>query len=113
MATSSSRSNPKSAAESPERSIHRSSSSHAPVATDGGHTVVAGTPEVYIEEMVGVYHADFDAPGALVDARRSMEICGDQQFTVTSMRGRKYLFHLLPQRRFRLTGHRAVVLQGR
>ncbi len=27
-----------------------------------------------------------------------MEICGDQQFTVTSMRGRKYLFHLLPQR---------------
>ena len=47
--------------------------------------------------MVGVYPADFDAPGALVDARRSMEICGDQQFTVTSMRGRKYLFHLLPQ----------------
>ena len=57
-----------------------------------------GTPEVYIEEMVGVYPADFDAPGALADARRTMESCGDQQFTVTSMRGRKYLFHLLPQR---------------
>ena len=70
---------------------------HAPVATDGGHTVIAATPEVYIEEMVGVYHADFDAPGALVDARRSMQTCGSQQFTVTSMRGRKYLFHLLPQ----------------
>jgi hypothetical protein len=71
---------------------------HAPVATDGGHTVVAGNPEVYIEEMIGVYHADFDAPGALVDAQRSIEACGNRQFTVTSMRGRKYLFHLLPQR---------------
>lgn len=65
-----------------------------PVATDGGHSVVE--PEVYIEEMVGVYHADFDAAGALKDARRSVESCRNRQFTVTSMRGRNYVFALLP-----------------
>jgi hypothetical protein len=65
-----------------------------PVATDGGHSVVE--PEVYIEEMVGVYHADFDAAGALTDARRAVESCRNRQFTVTSMRGRNYLFQLLP-----------------
>lgn len=69
---------------------------HAPVATDGGHSVIDGQPQVYVEEMVGVYHADFDPQGALADVRRAMASCRNRPFTVTSMRGRTYVFHLLP-----------------
>jgi hypothetical protein len=70
---------------------------HAPVATDGGHTVVAGNPEVYIEEMVGVYHADYDAKNALSQATSTLAACADTPFTVTDMNGRSYNFTLLPE----------------
>ena len=36
-----------------------------PAATDGGHWMVDDGREVYIEEMVGVYRADYDAKNAL------------------------------------------------
>ena len=53
--------------------------------------------EVFIEEMVGVYHADFDPKGALAEAKRTIESCRDVPFTVTTMRGRDHAFTLLPQ----------------
>lgn len=69
---------------------------HDPAVTDGGHWVADGNPEVYIEEMVGVYPADFDAKQALADAERTIESCRGTTFTVISMRGREYVFTLAP-----------------
>jgi hypothetical protein len=46
---------------------------HAPAATDGGHWVTDDGREVYIEELAGVYHADFHARAALADAKRTLE----------------------------------------
>jgi hypothetical protein len=66
-----------------------------PVATDGGHWVT--DDGVIIDEAAGVYHADFDAKGALAAANRTIESCRDVPFTVTDMRGREYHFELLPQ----------------
>ena len=68
-----------------------------PAATDGGHWVAEDGREVYIEEMVGVYHADFDARQALTQARDTIESCRDVPFTVTDMNGRDYAFRLLPE----------------
>lgn len=68
---------------------------HAPVATDGGHWVTDDGREVYIEELAGVYPADFDARASLASAKRTLESCGDVPFTVTSMRGRTYVFTLI------------------
>jgi PknH-like extracellular domain len=68
---------------------------HAPVATDGGHWMTDDGRGVYIEELAGVYHADFDAKAALADAKRTLESCRGVPFTVTSMRGRTYVFTLL------------------
>jgi hypothetical protein len=68
-----------------------------PATTDGGHWVAEDGRQVYIEEMVGVYHADFDPERALAEARRTIESCRDVPFTVTSMQGREYHFMLLPQ----------------
>jgi hypothetical protein len=69
---------------------------HHPAATDGGHWSV-DRPETYIEEMVGVYRADFDARKALDHARSSIEACRGKPFRVTTMRGSRYQFKLLPQ----------------
>jgi hypothetical protein len=69
---------------------------HAPAAHDGGHWVVAGNPEVYIEEMVGIFGANFDAEAALGAARRTVEACQGFSFAVTSMQDRTYDFTLLP-----------------
>ncbi|MGV0790318.1 sensor domain-containing protein [Mycolicibacterium sp. XJ1819] len=69
---------------------------HDPAATDGGHWVADGNPEVYIEEMVGVFAADFDPRSALAEANRTIESCRGEPFTVVSMRGREYVFELLP-----------------
>jgi PknH-like extracellular domain len=68
-----------------------------PAATDGGHwlTEFEGR-EVYLEEMVGVFPADFDAAAALAKARQSIESCRGETFTVTSMSEREYVFELLP-----------------
>ncbi len=66
-----------------------------PAATDGGHWTVVER-DIYIEEMVGVYHADFDAREALSRAKRTLESCRNTPFTVTDMNGRTYDFTLLP-----------------
>ncbi|MDT5078523.1 MAG: hypothetical protein QOJ80_3160 [Mycobacterium sp.] len=67
----------------------------SPVATDGGHWMTNDGHEVYIEELAGVYPADFDAREAIAHAKRALESCRDVPFTVTSMRGRTYAFTLL------------------
>ena len=47
-----------------------------PAATDGGHWMVDDLGrQVYIEEMVGVYHADYDAKNALAQAKRTLQSC--------------------------------------
>ena len=66
-----------------------------PAATDGGHWVDAG--RVFIEEMVAVYHRDFDPKAALASARRTIDSCRDVAFAVATMRGQHYVFTLLPQ----------------
>ena len=84
-----------------------------PAATDGGHWMVDDLGrQVYIEEMVGVYRADYDAKNALAQAKRTMESCQDVPFTVTDMKGRSYDFTLLPPVTSGFTQHPAVVLQG-
>lgn len=68
-----------------------------PAATDGGHWVVDDLGhQVYIEEMVGVYRADYDAKNALAQAKRTLQSCQDVPITVTDMKGRSYDFTLLP-----------------
>ena len=70
---------------------------HGPAATDGGHwNTVHNGREVYIEEMVGVYRADFDADEAVAHAEQVVESCRGRSFSVTTMRGREHLFELLP-----------------
>lgn len=66
-----------------------------PAATDGGHWTVE-QPETYIEEMVGVYRATFDAREAIAAVKESIESCRGAAFTVTTMRGREYVFELQP-----------------
>lgn len=66
-----------------------------PAATDGGHWTVHDRSAVYVEEMVAVYRADFNAQNALSQARRTIETCRDTPFTVTDMNGRTYQFELL------------------
>jgi hypothetical protein len=69
---------------------------HDPAATDGGHWVTDGSPEVYIEEMVGVFHADFDAKRALADAQQAIDACRGHSFTVVTVEGDGYAFELAP-----------------
>ena len=68
---------------------------HDPAATGGGHWMVDDGREVYIEEMVGVYRADYDAKTALSQAKSTVQSCGNVPFTVTDMKGRSYDFTLL------------------
>lgn len=68
-----------------------------PAATDGGHWTVYEASAVYIEEMVAVYRADFDAQEAVSAARHTIETCRETPFTVTDMKGRTYQFALLPE----------------
>lgn len=71
---------------------------HDPAAYDGGHWMtVNGALDVYVEEMVGVYRADFDAKDALAQAKRTIDACRGMTFRVTSMAEREYVFELLPQ----------------
>ena len=68
-----------------------------PAATDGGHWMVDDLGrQVYIEEMVGVYPADYDAKEALAQAKQTLQSCQDVPFTVTDMKGRSYDFTMLP-----------------
>ena len=84
-----------------------------PAATDGGHWMVDDGREVYIEEMVGVYRADYDAKTALSQAKRTLQSCANDPFTVTDMKGRSYDFTLLPAVTSPFPRHPSVVLQGR
>ncbi|GAA1675390.1 hypothetical protein MMUR_63790 [Mycolicibacterium murale] len=65
-----------------------------PAAHAGGHWIAPGRPDVYIEEIVGVYRANYDAPAALAAARDVINDCRDVPFTVTSMVDRSYDFTL-------------------
>jgi len=68
-----------------------------PAAHDGGHWMVDDLGrKTYIEEMVGVYRADYDAKGALAHANQILQNCENVPFTVTDMNGRSYEFTLLP-----------------
>lgn len=67
-----------------------------PAATDGGHWQVADGREVYIEEMVAVYRAEFDPSEALSHAEGILRDCRDVPFTVTDMQGRTYQFRMSP-----------------
>ncbi|BBY45541.1 hypothetical protein MCEL_38360 [Mycolicibacterium celeriflavum] len=70
---------------------------HGPAAYDGGHwTTVLGGREVYVEEMAGVYRADFNSKDALAQAKRTIDSCRGRTFEVTSMAQRVYAFQLLP-----------------
>jgi hypothetical protein len=73
-------------------------SDSSPAATDGGHWVAKDGRDVYIEEMVGVYRADFNPKEALERVKRTIEDCRGMEFTVTSMSEREYAFELLPQK---------------
>jgi hypothetical protein len=73
-----------------------------PAATDGGHwTADDGGRDVLVEEMIGVYRADYNAKEALQKVQRTIESCQDTAFTVTSMQEREYHFELLPQKESR------------
>lgn len=67
-----------------------------PAVTDGGHWTGYDGNAVYVEEMVAVYRADFNAEDALSQAKRTIEACRDTPFTVVDMDGRTYQFALLP-----------------
>lgn len=66
---------------------------HHPEATDGGHWAAAEGRPVYVEEIVAVYAADFDARSAITGARSALEGCRTP-FTVTDMKGREYHFSM-------------------
>ncbi|EHI12073.1 sensor domain-containing protein [Mycolicibacterium thermoresistibile] len=67
-----------------------------PAATTGGHWRDDVGGGVVIEEMVGVYRADFDPQEALARARQTIDSCRDVPITVTAMSGDTYDFRLLP-----------------
>ena len=68
-----------------------------PAATGGGHWMVDDGRQVYIEEMVGVYRADYDAEAPRCRRRSApSQSCENIPFTVTDMKGRSYDFTLLP-----------------
>ncbi|WP_050982677.1 sensor domain-containing protein [Mycolicibacterium phlei] len=68
-----------------------------PAAYDGGHwTDFTAGREVHIEEMIGVYRADYNAKEALAQANKTIDSCRDRTFWVTSMSGREYAFQMGP-----------------
>jgi hypothetical protein len=70
---------------------------HRPAATNGGHWVAPGNPEVYVEEMVGIFRANFDPTAALAAAQDTIASCQGVPFAVTSMQDRTYDFELSTQ----------------
>lgn len=69
---------------------------HEPAATDGGHWVADGNQRVHVEEMVGVFAADFDPMEAIAQAERSIESCRGREFRITTMEGEQDSYTLLP-----------------
>ncbi len=66
-----------------------------PLATDGGHWTATDST-VYIEEMVAVYRHEFDPAEAVNSAAATIAECRDTPVTVTTMRGRTYVFDVVP-----------------
>ena len=69
---------------------------HQPAATDGGHWVTDDSAQVHVEEMVGVFPADFDPTAAIEEAKRSIESCRGREFQITTMEGDQDAYRMLP-----------------
>ena len=54
-------------------------------------------PDGVIEEMAGVYRADFDPKRALAEAKRTIESCRGRSVHGHHMRGREYHFSFCRQ----------------
>ncbi|MCP9271331.1 sensor domain-containing protein [Mycolicibacterium arenosum] len=64
-----------------------------PAAHSGGHwDAEVGGRVVYVEEIVAIYHADFDARARVADVRRTIESCRNTPLTITAMDGDSYVF---------------------
>lgn len=62
-----------------------------PAAHSGGHWQDG---PVYIEEIVAIYHADFDARARVAEVRRTIDSCQGTPLTITAMDGDSYVFTL-------------------
>lgn len=68
-----------------------------PAAHSGGHwDVDAGGRRVYVEEIVAIYRADFDARARVAEVRRIVDSCTGNPFTITAMDGDSYVFQMSP-----------------
>lgn len=66
-----------------------------PAAHSGGHWEVdAGGGIVYVEEIVAIYHADFDARAKVADVQRTVDSCDGTPLTITAMDGDSYVFRM-------------------
>jgi len=66
-----------------------------PAAHSGGHWQDdAGGRVVYVEEIVAVYHADFDARAKVADVQRTVASCEGTPLTITAMDGDSYVFRM-------------------
>jgi PknH-like extracellular domain len=69
-----------------------------PAAHDGGHWFADDIERsVSVQEMVGVYRANFDPKAAIDKVKRTIESCQHDTLTVTAMKGEVVDFRLLPQ----------------
>jgi hypothetical protein len=68
-----------------------------PTAHEGGHWVADAGREVFIEELVGVYRANFNPREALAKVKHTIDSCRDDPLTVTAMDKDVLVFRLLPQ----------------
>lgn len=68
-----------------------------PAAHSGGHwDDDAGGRVVYIEEIVAIYHSDFDARARVAEVKRTIESCQSSPLTITAMDGDSYVFDMTP-----------------
>jgi hypothetical protein len=58
-----------------------------PAASDGGHWSAGDGGVPSIEEMVGVYRANFDPGAAVAKITRAIESCRSETLTVTALKG--------------------------
>ncbi|MET0454214.1 MAG: sensor domain-containing protein [Mycobacterium sp.] len=68
-----------------------------PAAHGGGHWVADVGRQVYIEEIVAVYHATFDPRATLAQVTRTIESCAGTSLTVTALDGDVDTYRVLPQ----------------
>lgn len=66
-----------------------------PAAHSGGHFEAdAGGRVVYVEEIVAVYRADFDARARITDVDGTLSSCRGTPLTITAMDGGSYVFRM-------------------